>query len=286
MPKLKQGKNKILVSKQLQLTVSLHHFKSFKPAFTFDPTQTSIIDYLLEATKDGLLIARLIASNKELRQELADGKINPVVCSPTFHQEIIEIQKQKLTKKNTPYGENVKDVCLLYFLAGGRKVYEMMSKNMPVPSMSTIYKFLYDKKASVEARFCFEEAKKTIQENKDVNYVWVSEDDTKIVQGIRYNPQEDTVVGLCLPINPQTGCPRTDFFKFTSIKDVTDYLFNYKLATYAKLIALKPLNKGSKTVILVLYGTNGSDNADQTLSRWNFILEKLHENGIYVMGKY
>lgn len=285
MSKQKQYRNKTLLSKKLHLVVSSYRFRMFNPIATIDSTQTSIIDYLSEATRDGLLISRLIDDNKRLKNELTNGRIDPVVCSPNFYQKVSELHKKKLDRKKKCYGEELMNVALYYFLIGGRKLYETLALNMPLPSMSSVYRFLYDKKSPVEVTFSFLENKKAIQDNGDVNYVWIAEDDTKVSKGIIYNSHEDTVVGLCLPMDPQNGCPRADAFKFTSIQAVMEYLLVHKLSTYAKLITLKPLNQGSKVIILIIYGTNGSDTAELTLSRWKYIMEDLSKLEIHVMGK-
>lgn len=281
-------KRKTSLERPLRLRVSRWAYSTFNTKVYFDVNQTSIADYLDEVSKEQGLIRKLLGENTQLKKELERSSIQSVVMKPTFFQKLSVIQKGKASKKKKidKHSDDIVKVGLYYFLIGGRSLYETMAQNLPLPSMSVIYKYLYEKKSMVEGSFIFTEVLSGIIKENYSTFVWVAEDDTKVTEGLSYNRHEDTVVGLCLPVNTETGTPIKNFYAMTSIKDLKEYLIRSQQSTYVKLITVKPLNINCKTFILALYGTNGSDKAYLTKNRWDYIQRKFKEIGITVMGKF
>lgn len=178
----------------------------------------------------------------------------------------------------------MKMAALYINIVGGALLYRSLRKNLGLPSRQVVLDYLYSSRNFVEGEFTFKELADFITHEQTVPYVWVSEDDTKCVSALRYNSKADTVVGLVLPTNEEIGAPLIDFYRFTTIEEVQGYMKQHEKSSYIKLISARSLHPKSKTFILVLYGTSGSDNSAGTIARWAYVKEQLEMVGIKVMG--
>lgn len=265
--------------------VPYQKYRNLNNYFVADFYQTTMIDYFDEVTKDQFFMKRLLSENHALRKEIEEGRMDPLVAEPSeFFQKMIRFQKLKREKHKVIYGDEIKDIAVFYFVLGGRRVYESLSKNFAFPSVSTVLQHLYFQSPPIEADFCFGEFAEFNKNTVNVPYVWVAEDDTRLSEGLSYSSQEDVVVGFVLPLG-EDGVPIKGKFKFTSIDDVKNYIRNVRLSNYAKLISVYTLDPEAKPYILAIYGTRGSDTSEETLKRWNFITQGFAKVGIKVMGK-
>lgn len=170
------------------------------------------------------------------------------------------------------------------YIIGGPLLYNNLRKNLGLPSRQTVLQHLYESRAFVEGQFTFKELAEFITQENTVPYVWISEDDTKCVSSLRYNSKADTVVGFILPTNDEIGAPLIEFYQFTSIEDIQSYIKQRTMSSYIKLITARSLHPDSKTFILVLYGTDGTDKSSATVARWSYVKEQLEMVGVKVMG--
>lgn len=209
--------------------------------------------------------------------------------SSSFFKVLIDLEKKKVNlvpNGQLRYSRMVKELSLYKYLLGGKRNYEHDRSNMPLPSLTTVQRELYRKTAPVEAFFDVEFLDEFIKSNNGGRYVWMCEDDTKITEGVSYNISRDTIVGLNLPMDESTGTPVIDFFKFTNIAAVKKFLIQYPLATYAKIVSVRPLKHNAKPFILAVYGCKGDDTAETVVKRWHYIRKILAERGITVVGEF
>lgn len=279
--------NKI-TDKIYSIVVPNRVYRRFNKSFSIDEkADTSIIKYLEEVTKDARLMFQLVEENNYLRSEEKQKAIHTDIMHPKFFEKLNEIKRKKhlaKPRKERIFDDDVMDAALLYFLWGGRKLYETLTANLPLPSLSLVYKRLYDKRLSYEGVFEFDDFVQSNLVDGDVRYVWVSEDDTKINEGLAYDKAENIIVGFVAPINPDHGIPYVNHFKFESVAVLQKFLDENQKSTYVKLMSVKALKPGSKSFILVLYGTAGSDSWSLTRNRWKFVYDSFKKRGINVMG--
>lgn len=278
----------MMAVKTFQIIVPLRQYRAFNPEFTVDPYQTSILEHMEAVTRDANIIQTLLKENEKLRktvmEEIESGDCDPTCLTPYFFQRLMKFQREKTLRKKKIYESDDLEIACYYLLSAGRKAYETLSKNLLFPSYSTVMRHLYDKRSKVEGYFEFEEFKLSNKQSGDVEYVWVSEDDTRIVEKLVYDSKRNTIVGLILSTDEQNGIPKIDSFEFTSIRALKIFIEAEKTASYAKLLIIKSLSTKSKPFILALYGTNGSDKATFVYRRWEFIKKSLAKIGIIVMG--
>lgn len=191
---------------------------------------------------------------------------------------------KRASGKKLVYSDHLKKVSLYIFILAGPVAYEVLRNNLMLPSISSVRQQLGKETPVKEGQLQIESIKASMELKKEPKFVWISEDDTKITSRIKYNINDDCVMGLQLPLS-SNGVPEQSFFKFTSINAVNRYLESYPTSSYAKLMMCQPLSAESEAYPLIIYGTSGSDKADAVNARWKHILQTLSMSGITVLGK-
>lgn len=96
--------------------------------------------------------------------------------------------------------EIVPKLASLVFLVGGRWLYEVLQKNLGLPSISTLSKVTNSATQPViEGEFCFKELKRHLEDGGYPPAVMISEDGTRILNRIRYDVSSNTIVGFVPP---------------------------------------------------------------------------------------
>lgn len=93
----------------------------------------------------------------------------------------------------------MKDVSTYLYILGGRQLYEVLSANLGLPSPINILKYIQiHKDQTVEGEVQSENLKKFIAERNLPNRVFLSEDGTKIVPKIKYDPSTNQLIGITI----------------------------------------------------------------------------------------
>lgn len=251
---------------------------------SYELDQFLLPEFFDECTRDQLLIQNLYEQNQELRRQLIQRGTNDQLTHPKFLQTLVS---QSLQNKDGPkrYGDGLKDASLHLFMLTGPTAYGILQKNLAMPSLSTVRRRLGKEDPVLEGEFQFQKIKKMMEENDEPLFVWIAEDDTKIVPRARYDINEDIIVGLELPLDAN-GVPKKSPFKFSSVHEARSHLENNPLSSYAKLLTCRSLKPGSRSYQLVIYGTQGSnDNAKMVQLRWRFVYDGFAKVGITVLGE-
>lgn len=283
-------KRKTKYVKTCRCIVRYSKYRSFN--LRIDANQKQLDEYVERMTGFDGAIRKLVNEKKELQiqMKVLMDDFDGGSTQQTFLQKLIHLQSlqsdEKQKSKSIRYDDEIKKIGIFYYLMGGRNLYQILSKNLPLPSLSTVRRHLYELPAPVEGSFCFSEFEAFNNIHGGSQYVWVAEDDTKVCEGLAYNKYCDTIVGLVLPIDKNTGAPVINFYKFSSIELVNNFITKSQLSSFVKLLVVCPLAKGAKPYILSLYGTRGSDNSEDTEKRWLYIRESFRRLGITVVGKF
>lgn len=113
--------------------------------------------------------------------------------------------------------------------------------------------------------------------------VWISEDGTALVPKVNYDVVTDSIVGLVLPINEQTGMPNPLSHKATTANEIVENMKKEKASTVYVVMA-QPLNEKFPPFLLQLYGTSGKFTSTNVTNRWKNTENELSEYGIKVAG--
>lgn len=116
----------------------------------------------------------------------------------------------------------IKDFACYIFMLGGRLCYETLYMNLPLPSPTTIGRYLHDNGPEViEGVMRCSQLKKFLEDRQLPMTVWVSEDGTRFTSRLQYDPGTNQIVGLLLPID-KNGMPVAKSFLATSAKAMNE----------------------------------------------------------------
>lgn len=267
---------------QLKLKVSKSFLKNYNPIIVPESIQEPVSNFFSDCTRDQMIILNLINENHHLVDKLALQQSG--IMHSNFLNELIQQSVLKHSGKKLSYSDHLQKVSLHIFMLAGPTLYNMLQKNLPLPSLSTVKRRLGQESPLQEGEFQVHAIKEAMQIDDEPMYVWVAGDDTKVTSRIHYNIKDDTIVGLELPLD-ENGVPKKSFFKFTTIKEVQNYLEQYPRSSYVKLMTCRSLKPESKTHILVIYGTKGYEKTEGVKLRWGHVFKILAEVGIVVVGK-
>lgn len=269
--------------KEGRVVGNLYEYQHYQLSFNVDFTQAPITRYYGACSRQELTIQRLINENKVFRNLLGEQKALEKFKRPHFLQEMLDTHTKRASGQRVYYNETFKESCLALRIMMGPAAYEIFRANVAAPGLSTLSNTLHKHFGQKEGELVVEKTVRSIKENYEQLYAWVGEDDTKIQDAVCYDPTDDIVIGLCLPLD-DTGMPCKLFFKFVSISAVRDYLKNYPLTTYMKLLTLTTLSPNAHTYNILIYGTKGTDTYESICNRWRYIFEVFKAAGITIVG--
>lgn len=113
--------------------------------------------------------------------------------------------------------------------------------------------------------------------------VWISEDGTRIVPKVNYDGVTDQIIGLVLPFDEKTGCPKTLSYKATTEAEIKSHM-KKKKASIAYVVMAQPLDETFPPFVLQLFGSDNEFTARNVLDRWYFMKKELGKYGITVAG--
>lgn len=242
-----------------------------------------ITEFALNCSRDQIVIKQLIQNNARFRKHIEDNRAREMFDQPHFLQQLLSQSIKNSGKRSNRYDEYMKDVGLYLFIIAGPLAYETLQKNLPLPSKSTVKRQLGKEVPLREGALQVNQIKEQLDKLKLPLFVWAAEDDTKIQVRLRYNIENNTIMGLELPLD-RDGMPIESSFKFTTIAAVREYIEEFPKSSYAKLVTCKSLHADSKTFVVIVYGTSGTDQSSGVKMRWEYIFNAFREVGITLIG--
>lgn len=200
--------------------------------------------------------------------------------------KMLDLMLQNLhdNNKRKIYDPELKEICLLLFLYGGRMTYNLLSELLPIPKLSSIRRELGEVANVQEGVLRVEELKSFLEKNNLPFDIWISEDATRCVAQVDHDSKEDKFVGFVLPYNDETGMPLVEKYKNITPNVLKASLLSEPKSNYLYTIIAQPLKRGSPSFCLCVYGTNNSFTSEHVHKRFNYVVEALAQVGINVIG--
>lgn len=98
--------------------------------------------------------------------------------------------------------------------------------------------------------------------------VWISEDASGVVQRTSYHSPTGQLVGLVLPVDPQTGMPIPFSFIPHTADDIAEQMKGSK-ASMIYIIMAQSIKEGVPPFVLQMFGTDNSFTTEVMLKRWH-----------------
>lgn len=107
-----------------------------------------------------------------------------------------------------------------------------------------------------------------------VKTVWLSEDATAIVAKVVYDSVTNQMVGIVLPMDEATGCPKPFTFLATDAEIIKQHLTNDRSSVVYLLMA-QPLDEKIPPFVLQMFGSNQKFTTKDVVHRWDLITNEL-----------
>lgn len=118
------------------------------------------------------------------------------------------------------------------------------------------------------------ELKQYLVERKGGFDVWLCEDASGIISKVQYDYTSNQLIGIVLPIDATTGCPKVYPSTTRDADEIKTYMKCAK-STLVYFVMAVPLNETIAPFILQLYGTDNKFNKMDVNKRWNFTIDQL-----------
>lgn len=179
----------------------------------------------------------------------------------------------------------MKTFCAHTYLTSGLLSYELLMENIGnLPSPATLNRLIAKETCVQEGALNIRGLIEHFEKQKYPKIGWYSEDQTKIIERVRYNPKYNTLEGLANPLD-ENGIPILNFNIAETAADIKRLISHFPLSTMINLVLIQPLVEGSSAFCILAYGTDNRFTAGNCLKRWKYIREKLKYNGFIICGE-
>lgn len=128
----------------------------------------------------------------------------------------------------------------------GRFLYETLYKNLPLPSPTSIGRYLKEYRVRViEGQFRLDKLKLYLVSQNLPLVVWISEDATRIDAKIQYCSATNQLIGPNLSLNEREECQTPLSFPARSAKEIEDRFESSKASSLANTIVVQPMKQHS-----------------------------------------
>lgn len=262
--------------------VSRTEHTQIKRETLYDPSQTLITNYYKFVDNVSVQLDNLSLQNETLKKILGAYRIRienqSVKSSLMFNKsssqlihKVFEIIDAKSKTKNghiAKYDARLKQFATYLYVIGGKLTYETLAANLSLPSVATVKKEIQSSNGPIiEGRVRAAELRVFLTKRKLHSKVWLSEDATRIVNKIQYDPTTDQIVGLVLPMD-HSGMPISFSFLAENVQKMQQSLLNFPKAENVYTVMSRSLNVNSPPFCLSLFGTDCKFKTSQVLKRW------------------
>lgn len=231
-------------------------------------------------------------SNEMIQESLSSSILlkhlspNLKIESKTFLKNILKAINVNSGKhpQGYRYEYEFKMFCAHLYLVCGLFSYEILSRNLGIlPSPTTLTRLISDESQVREGELNIDGVLKYFNSKQLPKIVWLSEDQTKIVERVRYNAVNNTLEGLTYPLN-ENGMPVLNFNLSETALDIKILLSNHSISSLMNIVMIQPMKDGSSAFCLLAYGTSNKFTAADVSRRWDF-MDILTKNGFKICGR-
>lgn len=248
------------------------------------------ITYFFDYATD---LAQLYERNDQVNQCFRESSLFEYVTNGSSNIKLSAFMKNIFksiedNSKRNPNGRRYdfefKLFCAHFYLTGGLLSYEIISKNISyLPSPSTLNRLISQETSVREGELNILGILKHFEGKKLPKVIWLSEDQTKLVERVRYNATHNTLEGLVSPLD-KNGMPVLGFNVVETAHDLKKQLCTHPVSSQVNLVMAQPLIDCSAGFCLLAYGTENRFTATDVSRRWNYIRRVLEKNGFTVCG--
>lgn len=224
------------------------------------------------------------SENKNFDEAINQTNVKNPDCFSLIRRILeMSISHSEINPGGYRYDDTLKKFASYIYMIGGRMTYETLSANLPLPSLSSISRYVLKKgPIIIEGELRVKELKTYLVEKKYPLRIWVSEDATRITENVQYDPRTNQLVGLVLPLDIN-GMPIKNSFLATSARTIEEHMKNQPAALVYSIM-VQPLYENASPFCLCVFTTDNKFTADNVVARWKFIIKKCRGEGIEILG--
>ena len=221
---------------------------------------------------------------------LLESKVpQKVQFSTPLLQELVANAEENL-KRNPTQRRHTEIIKKIVYLFSSWLVhlhnYDLFHKNMPLalPSLSNIRREIHKSFNGVaEGCFQLDQLLDHLNAYSAAKVICVSEDATRVVSRIEYDPNTDRLVGFVLPVD-KDYIPMPNVFLATSFERIKEIFMTESKAMYAYLYMAQALKPGVPPFCLALIGSDNCFTNKSVVARWKYILKECNSRSIHFIG--
>lgn len=192
--------------------------------------------------------------------------------------------KNKVGYKGNRFLDEMKEIAAYCFIRGGKHFYEFLTKNLSLPDLKTVKKFMkVEMNCTYEGEMRFDIICDFLKANNIKLEVGIFEDGTKINEKVEYDAPSNSLIGLVAPFNPSTGLPDMHYFKARNAIEIYNHIKNSPRASYLQVIMTQPNDVRSPSFVLGYYGTDNKMTQNDVFTRGKYISSEFQKRGVKVI---
>lgn len=211
----------------------------------------------------------------------------PDIDLTRFHNNVlksIEVNSKR-NLHGRRYDDELKQFCAHSFLVSGLLSYELLCKALTnLPSPLTLNRLISRETSAQEGVMNVDGLLEYFDQKGLPKIGWLSEDQTKIVERVRYNSKRNTLEGLVSPLDINS-CPVIGFNIAETAVDIKRLLLTHSISSMMNVVMIQPIVDASSAFCLMAYGTDNRFTATNCMRRWDFIRKTLNEKGFNILGE-
>jgi hypothetical protein len=195
-----------------------------------------------------------------------------------------QIECEPKSYRKRIYGPALMKFAAYVFLESGRRAYNTLCANLPLPKTVTISKYVHRNGYQIkEGVVRVDDLSVFLQSRQLTMQIWLSEDGTSITPRVQFDNSSGEIIGCCLP-TASNGLPIVSYFKINSAQKMKEFLEKYEVPSNLYVIMATPLCLNTSNFCLCVFGTSNKFTANDVIKRWNRVNFSLKEAGILPVG--
>lgn len=164
--------------------------------------------------------------------------------------------------------------------------YETLQRNLEaaLPSLPSTNRYIRASNCNIsEGILRCEELRIYLSDRKLPMTVSLSEDATRIIDKVQYDPNTNQLIGFVLPINDTNGLPIPFKFPARNADDIFSHFSGENtVSSFLNVVVAQPLAVAPRFCLLI-YGSDCRYSAFEVSNRWTHIISELKKVGIKVL---
>lgn len=171
-------------------------------------------------------------------------------------------------------------------MIAGPLAYETLQRNLEaaLPSLPSTNRYIREYNCHiVEGILRCEELRIYLSERKLPMTISLSEDATRVIDKVQYDPNTNQLIGFVLPINCDNGLPIPFQFPARNADEILSHFSNENaVSSFLNVVVAQPLANAPRFCLL-MYGSDSRYSASDVTNRWKHIISELKKVGIKVL---